>query len=227
MLVSMGVKGLDPLIGGGVPQGHIVSIFGAYGTGKTTFGLHFVECGLKNDENCVFISLDEDEKSILETARGFGMDLSGSGGNLKIIQLDPIAVKESLMKTGNELLESIKSFDASRIVVDTVSVLEGMFDEKERWIALASLKNVVKKAGATAIFTSESNRPEHDSSKYGILEYISDGAIALKYLKKSEAEEPVLVLQVIKMRRMNHSRKPVPYMITDRGIVVLEGAEIF
>ncbi len=227
MLVSTGIEGLDSIMGGGIPRGHIVSIFGAYGTGKTTFGLHFVEAGLKNGENCVFISLDEDEQSIVETAVGFGMDFNHYPGTLKVIQLDPVVVKESLMKTGTELLNSIRSLKASRVVFDTVSVLEGMFDERDRWVALASLRNIVKQTGATAIFTSESERFNQDSSKYGIIEYISDGAIILRYLKKNVGEEPSLVLQVIKMRRMKHSRKPVPYIITDRGIAVLEGSEIF
>ncbi|MEM2818094.1 MAG: ATPase domain-containing protein, partial [Archaeoglobaceae archaeon] len=38
--------------------------------------------------------------------------------------------------------------------------------------------------------------------------------------------EPTLGLEVVKMRGIKHSRKPKPYMITDKGIVVYEEAEI-
>ncbi len=226
MKVSTGIEGFDSIIGGGIPEGHIVTIFGTYGTGKTTFGLHFVYQGLRSGENCIYISLDEDEDSILDTASGFGMDLSNFQENLEIIRLDPVAVKESLEKIRSEMLQAIMERRAKRLVVDTISVLEGLFDEKERWIPLSYLRNIIKKSGVTAILTSEADKTQL-SSKYGILEYISDGAVALRYLRKTEIEEPVLALEVVKMRRVKHSRKLTPYIITDKGIEVLEGAELF
>ncbi len=224
--VSTGIEGFDAIIGGGIPEGHIITIFGMYGTGKTTFGLHFIYEGLKNGENCIYISLDEDEDSILDTASGFGMEFERFRGNFEIIKLDPIAVKESLEKVRNEMLQAIVGVGAKRLVVDTISVLEGLFDDRERWIPLSYLKSIIKKSGVTAILTSEADKMQ-SSSKYGILEYISDGAVALKYLRKTEIEEPVLALEVIKMRRVQHSRKLTPYIITEKGIKVLEGAELF
>lgn len=46
-------------------------------------------------------------------------------------------------------------------------------------------------------------------------------------IRKSELDEPTLVLEVVKMRGVRHSRKPKPYIITDRGIEVYERAEVF
>ena len=224
--ISTGIEGFDSLIGGGIPKGHIVAIFGTYGTGKTTFGLHFVWEGVKSGENCIYISLDEDERSILETATGFWMDLESYKDNLEIIRLDPINVKESLEKVRNEMLQAIIEMRAKRLVVDTISVLEGLFDEKERWLPLTYLRNLIKKSGVTAVLTSEADKNQ-SGSKYGLLEYVSDGAVSLKFLRKSEIEEPILALEVIKMRRVKHSRKPTPYLITEKGIKVLEGAELF
>jgi KaiC domain protein len=225
-MLSSGIEGLDPIIGGGIPEGHIITIFGTYGTGKTTFALHFVYDGLKRGENCIYISLDEDEESIRETASSFGMNFEAFNDKLEIIRLHPVAVKESMEKVGNELLQAIAGFAAKRLVVDTISVLEGLFDEKERWVLLSHFRDIIKNSRVTAILTSESDKNQL-SSKYGILEYISDGAIALKFLRRSEVEEPVLALEVIKMRRVKHSRKPTPYVITGGGIKVLEGAELF
>jgi|Deesub1362B_J571_1020462.scaffolds.fasta_scaffold00696_11 type I restriction enzyme R subunit len=48
----------------------------------------------------------------------------------------------------------------------------------------------------------------------------------LRDLQK-EIEESVLALEVIKMRRVQHSRKPTPYIITEKGIKVLEGEGLF
>ncbi|AGK62112.1 KaiC domain protein, AF_0351 family [Archaeoglobus sulfaticallidus PM70-1] len=225
-MLSTGIEGLDSIIGGGIPEGHTVVVYGSYGTGKTTFGLHFIYEGLKNNEKSVFISLDEDEDSILESAKSFGMDLEPFNDKLEIIRLDVVMVKESLEKVTNELLNVFKRMNVRRIVIDSLSILESLFDEKERWLAISSLRDIIKQSGATAILTSESDK-SGESTKYGIMEYMSDGAINLKIIRKHPLEEPVLALEVVKMRRIRHSRKPVPYMITDRGITVMEGAEIF
>ncbi len=226
-MLSTGIRGLDSIIGGGIPERYVITVFGSYGTGKTTFGLHFIYEGLKNGENCIFISLDEDEESIIESAESFGMEFSKYKQNLEILRLDPVVVKESLDKLRGDLMGIIKRANAKRIVVDTISVLESLFDEKERWIAISNFRDIIKNSGLTAIFTSEADKFNPLSTKYGILEYMSDGAIALRYIKKKETDEPVLALEILKIRRVKHPRRLIPYVITERGIEVLESAEIF
>jgi KaiC/GvpD/RAD55 family RecA-like ATPase len=51
--------------------------------------------------------------------------------------------------------------------------------------------------------------------------------ICLKFVRKGEFEETTLGIEIVKMRRVSHSRKVRPYTITENGIVVYEEAEIF
>src|SRR2546427_12825681 len=69
-LVLTGIDGLDELLGGGVPPGHTGTVLGAFGTGKTTFGIQFLVPGLINQEKGIFISLEEDPHSIVASAAG-------------------------------------------------------------------------------------------------------------------------------------------------------------
>ncbi len=226
--LSTGVEGLDRMLEGGIPKGHIVTVVGAYGTGKTTLALQFIYAGLKNGENCIYISFDEDEESILQDAESFGMNFREYlGKNLEIVRLEAIEVKESLRKIKSDLPMMIQSLNAQRIVFDSISVFETLFDEAERWKALATLRDILKKAGVTAIITSEADKIVPTTSKYGILEYISDGVICLKFVRRGEFEETTLGIEIVKMRRVKHSRKVRPYAITESGIVVYEEAEIF
>ncbi len=225
--LSTGIAGLDALLGGGIPEKHIVAVVGSYGTGKTILGLHFIYEGLKNGESGIVVSFDEDEESILETAAGVGMDLRSFEDSVQVLRLEPVEVRRSLERVESEMLNMIKSIKAERMMIDSMSVLETLYDEAGRYEMLSTIRRVLKSSGITAIVTSEADKYKPTSSKYGILEYVCDGLICLKIVRKSELDEPTLGLEVVKMRRIKHSRKPKPYMITDRGIVVYEEAEIF
>ncbi|MEM2726788.1 MAG: KaiC domain-containing protein [Archaeoglobaceae archaeon] len=226
MRLSTGIEGLDAILGGGIPKGYVVAVIGSYGTGKTTLGLHFIYEGLKNGESCIVLSFDEDEESILRNANSVGMDLQ-KFNNLQIIRLEALSVKKSFERVESELPELIRSLNASRMLIDSISVLENLFTEQERYQILSSMKRILRSLGVTAIFTSEADKFLPTASKFGILEYICDGMICLKMIRKSELDEPTLGLEVVKMRGIKHSRKPKPYMITERGIVVYEEAEVF
>jgi KaiC/GvpD/RAD55 family RecA-like ATPase len=75
--------------------------------------------------------------------------------------------------------------------------------------------------------TSESNNNNSFSSKYGLLEYIADGVITLRQIRHSDLRGVTTVVEISKMRRVDHSRDIKPYMITKNGIVVHSEAEIF
>ncbi|MEM0332253.1 MAG: KaiC domain-containing protein [Archaeoglobaceae archaeon] len=226
MKLATGIAGLDVMLSGGIPRGYVVAVIGSYGTGKTTLGMHFIYEGLKKGEKCTVISFDEDEDSLIRNAKSVGMDLT-SFKNLQISRLDALSFKKSFEKMENELPELIKSMQASRMLIDSISVLETLFNDAERYQILSNLKKVLKSLQVTAILTSEADKFMPTASKYGILEYICDGMICLKMIRKSELEEPTLGLEVVKMRGVKHSRKPKPYLITEKGIVVYEEAEIF
>ncbi len=225
--LSTGIEGLDALLNGGIPEGHVVGVVGSYGTGKSTLALQFVHEGLKNGESCMIISLDETEEDVIANALSIGIDLASYGDRIKIYRLDAVELRKSLERVESDLPEMIRSMNARRLVIDPISVLEALYDEAGRFRMLSTFRKILKSAGITTIIVSEADKYNPTSSKYGLLEYICDGVICLKVVRKSELDEPTLGIEVVKMRRISHSRKPRPYSITDRGIVVYEEAEIF
>src|SRR5659263_52205 len=63
--VSTGIPGLDKMLNGGILDDDVILISGTTGTGKTTFGLHFISNGLKLGENSLIISLEERPSKII------------------------------------------------------------------------------------------------------------------------------------------------------------------
>jgi len=228
-LVPTGVDGLDEMLGGGLPRGHVVALLGSFGTGKTTFALQFLMQGLINGEKGIFITLEEDVESILKTADGYGWDLRSHVENkaASLIKLEPSDAKVTATRVKSELPGFIKQFGAQRIAIDSISLLSMMFpDEVERRTRLFALCDQIRKTGATTMVTAEVKDDNPRSSRDGLVEYVSDGVISLRLVERTNGEVQPAV-QVVKMRRLKHSRHIKPYSLTEVGAVVHTEAEVF
>ena len=117
-----------------------------------------------------------------------------------------------MQRIKSELPEFIKKFGASRIVVDSVSLLNMLFDnDHERRTNLFNLSQMIKRTGATCLMTAEVKDDNPLCSRDGLVEYVADGVISLRYVERLEKSELQLSVRIIKMRRTNHSRKITPY----------------
>src|SRR3954468_11419087 len=65
--LSTGIPGLDDVLGGGLPQGHMYLIEGESGAGKTTLGLHFLLAGQRRGERTLWITLSETERQLRQS----------------------------------------------------------------------------------------------------------------------------------------------------------------
>lgn len=228
--VSTGVDGLDEMLQGGFPENHIVVVMGSFGTGKTTMALQFMIEGLKHDEPCIFISLEEDRDSITRNAASFGWDIAKAMDTKKLglFKLEPSDAKTTVMKIKSDLPKFIKSFGAKRVVVDSVSLLNMMFDDDtERRTNLFNLCQLLRSTGATILLTAEVKDENPRSSRDGLAEYTADGVVLLQSDEAKDGGEVQLTVRILKMRRTGHSRRVKPYSITDKGIVVHAGADVF
>ena len=227
--IDLGIEGLDNMIQGGVPQHHLMVTIGSAGTGKTTFGLQFLYHGLQRGENAVFITLEQSHESIIDTANewGWGFDEYEADGSLAVVDLDPVEMANSLDNIRGELPELIKDFDADRLVLDSVSLLEMMYDNPaKRRTEVFDFTRSLKDAGVTTFLTSEASESNPYASRHGIIEYLTDAVFVLQYIR-GEHRETRLAVEIQKIRNANHSREMKPYDITSEGLSVYQQANIF
>jgi KaiC domain protein len=226
--ISSGIDGVDEMLGGGFPAGHVVAVIGDSGTGKTTLVLQYIMEGLKNNEPGLYITIEEEKESIIATARAYGWDLEKyiKENKLALLKLDLSDIKTATRRIKTELPEIIKTFGTKRLVIDSITLFSMMFDTvSERRIRLVDMIKAIKKAGITALFTAEVNADNTLHSKDGIVEYSSDGVLLLQ---QNELDRNIrLMIRVIKMRRIQHDRLYRPYEITDKGLVVFPNEMVF
>jgi KaiC domain protein len=228
--VKIGIEGLDEMILGGVPERSLMVAIGSAGTGKTTFGLQFLHHGLEAGESAVYITLEESRERILDTADEKGWEFSAheSAGRLAVVDLDPIEMANSLSSVSSELPRLVESFDADRLVLDSVSLLEMMYDHpSERRSEVFGFTRSLKNAGVTTMVTSEASADSDYASRYGIIEYLADAVFVLQYVRPSDFRETRLAVEIQKIRDANHSRETKPYEITGDGLSVYRQANIF
>ncbi|WP_281195413.1 KaiC domain-containing protein [Halorubrum sp. F4] len=227
---DVGIEGLDAMILGGVPSRSLLTVIGGAGTGKTTFSLQFLNEALESDERGVYITLEQSRESILSTAeeKGWPFREYAEEGTLAVVSLDPIEMANSLASIRNDLTRLIADFGADRLVLDSVSLLEMMYDHPaKRRSEVFGFTRLLKEAGVTTLLTSEASDETPYASRYGLVEYLTDGVFVLQYVRGSDFRETRLAVEIQKIRDANHSRETKPYEITNEGISVYRQANIF
>src|SRR4051794_33837588 len=74
--LSTGIAGLDDILNGGIPKGHLYLVEGDPGTGKTTLALQFLLEGVRLGEKAIYVTLSESKTELEQVARSHGWDIS-------------------------------------------------------------------------------------------------------------------------------------------------------
>lgn len=221
--VPTGIAGLDEMLHGGFPSGHVVLVTGLPGTGKTCFALQFLMAGAARGEPSLFLSLEEDTPQLLESARLFGwpVDAALAKRTLTVLRVDPREAKQSLGRLQGGLGKELKELGVRRIAVDSVSLLNLLSDsESAARQTLFDLSATFRAVGATTVLTAEADPRHPGVSRDGLSEYAADGVILLGYSTAPDGRRVDLGLRILKMRRTDHARSAQPYSIGSNGLTV-------
>ncbi|MFA7563202.1 MAG: KaiC domain-containing protein [Methanoculleus sp.] len=226
--VKFGIVGLDEMLAGGLLDRSICTIIGAYGTGKTTFALQFAYEGLQQGERVIYISLKEREEILQATMAQKGWKTEDFGDRFSLLRLDPTDFNLAISSIKSELPALIRSTGATRVIIDPISLFEGIFvDESVRRREMFRLTEVMRDENCTLLLTSEGGTVNRDGSTHGLVECLSDTVILLRYVRSRGFTEVHLTIEVAKMRRSAHSREIKPFDILQDEIVVYSEASLF
>ncbi|MCJ7779037.1 MAG: AAA family ATPase [Sedimentisphaerales bacterium] len=230
---KFGIKVLDELLGGGIPQGHMVLISGNTGTGKTIFGMQFAVCGIKHGENVLFVNMEEPREQIEKTALVYGWDFVKyeKQGRLGFVVTNLIDISNDKMLYA--IVNAANRLNAKRIVFDSLSTLFSttMNDEQTRQFFM-QLGSFCKAQGITCIM-NYINSANFGAVRGQLLSTVLtneirfssfvDGIIVLLYVERGQRVKKLL--NILKMRGSQHSKEVYLFDIEKGGIVMGEKYE--
>lgn len=186
-LAPTGISGLDALLHGGLPRGHMYLVQGAAGTGKTTIGMQFLVEGARRGESALLISLAETRRDLLKVAASHGWSLDGVDvyevtaaqalQRLRDTQTIFPTAEVELSEVTDEIIDRLHAARPQRVVFDAVTELRLMADHPVRYRRqILALRNALEEIQATAILTDTDARDEGDR----VLDSLAHGIIRLE-----------------------------------------------
>ncbi len=207
-----GVRGLDELLEGGIPEGFFVAVTGEPGCGKTILSIHFINQGILEGDRCIYVTTEESRESIIRQASQFNMDFKEAvdGGRLVIIDAlmgreDRWSLQSLDMETlVNKVVEAKKQlgYGRARVVIDSISAF---WLDKPAMARRYSyyVKKILSKWNFTTLAVSQYAITTSEAFGWGV-EHIADGIIRFRRAIRGGELKRFVVVE--KMRQTNHSR---------------------
>jgi len=219
--VSVGIKGADEILGGGLLKGQVYLVCGGPGTGKTIFGMHFLSAGLKEGESVLFISMAEHENQIKTNMQLLGFDTSG----INFLDLVPKSeffleskvynifspAEVELQPMSELIIKAVKSTQPTRVFIDSMTQFRYLStDDFQFRRQVLSLFQFLRDQNATILCSSEGTTQQPDDD----LKFICDGIFQLSSVDETRK------ISITKFRGSTFRSGNHALGITDTGIQV-------
>ena len=247
--VSIGIPGLDRMLGGGLLAGRPYLVTGGVGSGKTLLALSFLLDGLRKNEEVLLVAVDEPPSEIVENVREFGWDLSAvrtldaNPGTKAIRRLADVQEIKALgdvktmrdltdkaRKTGEsedisvqsihlKLRQQMQGHPFSRVVVDSITSIR-------RFAMKASDDPQAERTEIQSLlrFLSEQEVTTLITATPGNPGLLTPEEILTRgeilLTRKWVGDRSVRQLKIVRVRGSAHDPERRPFAITNQGLIV-------
>ena len=222
-VISTGVPGLDEMFeGGGFYRGSNILISGTAGTAKTTVASYFADEQCKKNERVIYFAFEESPQQLVRNMKSIGIDLERhiKKGNLQIHSSRPsLNGLELHLLTLRKL---IKDYEPTTIVIDPISNLITVGSQQEVRSMLVRLIDMLKANNITALFTSLNKQTDNfrpDLAEESVSSLVDTWITVRDMEGIGERNRGIFI---IKARGMGHSNQVREFVITNKGIELLD-----
>lgn len=222
--LSTGIAGLDDILHGGLPEGHLYLVEGNPGSGKTTFGLQFLLAGIAAGEPTLYVTLAESRAELEQAGSSHGFDIS----KIDVFEVSPpeLAASEQytvfhpseveLADVMQSILKRVSEVKASRIVVDSMSELRMLARDPLRYRRqIMSLKQFFMGLKTTVLLLDDRSGETSDTQ----LQSIAHGVLRMETLERDFGVVR-RQLEIRKMRATSFREGFHDYVIREGGLLV-------
>lgn len=222
-----GIDGLDNVLYGGLPSGHLYLFEGEPGTGKTTLGIHFLLAGLAIGETGLYVTLSETANELKTVARSHGWELEQDGLEVfELVSADALgpAAEQSIIhpaelelsETVQGVMRRVEATRPQRVVFDSLSEMRLLAQDPLRYRRqVLALKHFFSQHGCTVLMLDDLSATHGDMQ----LRSIAHGVVWL-YQNVGEYGADKRYLRVAKMRGIRFRSGEHDFKLDTGGIQV-------
>lgn len=219
--ISSGIPTLDTMLAkGGFFRGSSILVSGSAGTGKTSIAASFINEACNNNERCLFFAFEESPQQIIRNMKSVGIDLQrhvdkgilhffASRPTLYGLEMHLVAIHKAIRKVKPKV-----------IVLDPITNLITVGSFSDVKAMLVRLIDYLQNEQITVMFTALSfNTSVNDQTDDGVSSLV-DSWILVKDIEFNG--ERNRGLYIIKARGMKHSNQIREFIITDKGLKLVD-----
>jgi circadian clock protein KaiC len=218
--VSSGIARLDNMLEGkGYYVGSTILVSGTAGTGKTSLAASFANATCQRNERCLYFAFEESPNQIIRNMKSIGIDLESC---IKKDLLKFHAVRSTFYGLETHLVQMQKLIDEYKpasVIVDPITNLINAGQQDDVRSMLTRLIDYLKGKQITTIFTNLTHMAAVEATESEVSS-IMDTWILLRDIELGG--ERNRGIYVLKSRGMAHSNQIREFLITSKGIDVVD-----
>ena len=219
--VSSGIPRLDAMLGGeGFYRGTTILVSGTAGTGKTSMAAHFVDAACRRGERCLYFSFEESPGQMVRNMRSIGLNLD-QWTRKNLLQFHSSRATFYGLEMHLAIIHKIvEEFEPKVVVIDPVGSLIQAGNRRDAHTMLIRLIDFLKQRGVTAFLTNLTSAGDALEKTDVEISSIVDSWLFVRDIELNG--ERNRALYVLKSRGMAHSNQLREFLLTPRGVDLLD-----
>jgi circadian clock protein KaiC len=219
--ISSGIPAMDQMLGGkGFFKGSSILVSGTAGTGKTSIAAYFANQACIDGKRCIYFAFEESPRQIIRNMKSISVDLDK---HVKKGLLEFQASRPTLFGLEMHLVsiyKQIKRFKPEVVILDPITNLITVGSVSEVKSMLIRLIDFLQDEQITVMFTALTfNTVVSEQTDEGVSSLVDAWMLVRDIEFNGERNRGMYIM---KSRGMKHSNQVREFIITDKGLDLVE-----